>query len=120
MNRQLAFVILMVFMSCAMSGQPAGGPAFEVATIRPVPPPTGRVARAGPNGGPGTRDPGLYTCTFCELTPLILQAYDMKELPAFGAELDSKRAVRHQREGAGRRHQGTVRADAAPSVGGPL
>jgi len=78
MNRQLAFVILMVFMSCAMSGQPAGGPAFEVATIRPVPPPTGRVARAGPNGGPGTRDPGLYTCTFCELTPLILQAYDIK------------------------------------------
>lgn len=78
MKWALVVVILTVFMSCAMSGQPAGGPAFEVATIRPVPPPNGVVARVGPSGGPGTRDPGLYTCTFCGLTSLILQAYDIK------------------------------------------
>jgi uncharacterized protein (TIGR03435 family) len=77
MKRPLAIVILTVFASCAVSGQSAGGPAFEVATIKPVPAPTGVVARMGPSGGPGTRDPGLYTCTFCGLTPLILQAYDI-------------------------------------------
>jgi uncharacterized protein (TIGR03435 family) len=76
MKRPLV-VILTAFASCAMSGQPAGGPEFEVASIRPVPAPTGGVAR-GPSGGPGTRDPGLYTCTFCGLTSLILQAYDIE------------------------------------------
>ena len=78
MKWQLAVAIRAVFTSCAMSGQPAGGLVFEVASIRPVPAPTGGVAR-GPSGGPGTRDPGLYTCTFCGLIPLILQAYDLKD-----------------------------------------
>jgi uncharacterized protein (TIGR03435 family) len=52
--------------------------AFEVASIKPSAPydPTvGQFVRS--TGGPGTDDPGLFTCENCSLISLISIAYDM-------------------------------------------
>jgi len=45
---------------------------FEVASIKPGTP-LNRVGR--PRGGPGTTDPGMFTCTSCDLALLISMAY---------------------------------------------
>jgi uncharacterized protein (TIGR03435 family) len=53
--------------------------AFEVASIKPSEPPVpGRGMMMGSNGGPGTKDPGIYRCTNCNLPMMIAQAYDIK------------------------------------------
>ncbi len=53
--------------------------AFEVASIKPAEPPVpGRGMMMGSNGGPGSKDPGIYRCTNCNLPMLITQAYDIK------------------------------------------
>ena len=51
---------------------------FEVASIKPSPPApaTGRI-RTGSSGGPGTRDPGLFTCERCSVFGLIRQAFNI-------------------------------------------
>jgi uncharacterized protein (TIGR03435 family) len=34
--------------------------------------------RFGPKGGPGTDDPGLYTCSLCNIPTLLIEAYNLK------------------------------------------
>src|SRR5258708_1391469 len=36
------------------------------------------VFRFGRSGGPGSRDPGLFSCTNCTLSMMVMQAYDLK------------------------------------------
>jgi uncharacterized protein (TIGR03435 family) len=52
---------------------------FEVASIKPSPPPEGMFVRTTFNGGPGTPDPGTFRCENCSLTMLIMRAYDLKD-----------------------------------------
>ena len=61
--------------------------AFEVASIRPSPPLDGSHGPiyVGPKGGPGTEDPGRYWCSFCDVSGLISQAYDVPEYRIFSA-----------------------------------
>jgi uncharacterized protein (TIGR03435 family) len=60
------------------------GQAFEVASIKPVESPLAGVglksgvARIGCEGGPGTKDPGLFKCSFGNLLVLVMQAYDLQ------------------------------------------
>jgi uncharacterized protein (TIGR03435 family) len=57
------------------------GPTFEVASIKPVPPPnlTGPLAQpVGCAGGPGTKDPGRWTCENTNLANLVRIAFDLK------------------------------------------
>jgi uncharacterized protein (TIGR03435 family) len=57
---------------------PNGQPAFEVASIKPAPPPDfSKHVYFGPRGGPGTDDPTLYTCENCNLSGLVSMAYGM-------------------------------------------
>ncbi len=50
--------LVMIAWSSAAAAQ-----QFEVASIKPFPPPTaGGRFRVGSRGGPGTNDPGLFTC----------------------------------------------------------
>ena len=57
---------------------------FDVASIRPAELPganggTSRtLTRFGAKGGPGTEDPGLYTCSLCNFSTLLIEAYDLK------------------------------------------
>lgn len=51
------------------------GPEFEVATIKPTNPAPGQPRLMGEKGGPGTKDPGLFTCDNCSLGMLLSEAY---------------------------------------------
>jgi uncharacterized protein (TIGR03435 family) len=68
----------------AHAQNPDGQPSFEVATVKPSPPPaaikgTDRVmVMMGSRGGPGTNDPGRYTCNNCNLKMLMVQAYGVE------------------------------------------
>jgi uncharacterized protein (TIGR03435 family) len=58
-------------------GQPPG-PTFDVASIKPAPAPAGGRMMMGMQGGPGTKDPGLYRCNNCNLSMLVTEAYHIK------------------------------------------
>lgn len=74
-------VALILAAFSALSSVHAAEPEFEAASIKPSPKPPYDSSQGplffGPKGGPGTTDPGRYNCTFCELTVLISQAYDI-------------------------------------------
>jgi len=62
-------------------------PQFEVASIKlsPPAPATGRV-RTGSSGGPGTKDPGLFTCERCSALGLMRQAFDIQDYQISGPD----------------------------------
>jgi uncharacterized protein (TIGR03435 family) len=75
---KIAATILMACACLAGNGQ-TPGPTFDVASIKPAPPPgPGRGMMMGMNGGPGSKDPGLYRCNNCNLAMLLAQAYNVK------------------------------------------
>jgi len=91
MMRLAAGAVLMSF-ACNAYGQTADGqPAFEVASIKVAPPPApGRPIAFG--SPPGSNDPGLYTCNFCNLSMLITQVYGVHRYQLSGPIwLDSER-----------------------------
>ncbi len=74
--------ILGVLMAVAAFGQNAPV-AFEVATVKPAPPPQvaggGKFMIAmGARGGPGSDDPGRWSCSNCTIKMLLAQGYDVK------------------------------------------
>jgi len=75
-------VIFVLLVSGVAFGQAASQstdakPAFEVASIKPAKPlgPLGK--RFEMNGGPGTNDPGLFTCRNCALGLLVYLALEL-------------------------------------------
>ncbi len=56
----------------------AAGQEFEVASIKPSPPPEGPRIRVDMDGGPGTSDPTTFSCRNCSLSMLVMKAYDLK------------------------------------------
>ena len=57
----------------------AWGQSFEVASIKPYQPPEGQgMRRVGCQGGPGTPDPGRWSCENMSLANLITMAYDLR------------------------------------------
>jgi uncharacterized protein (TIGR03435 family) len=68
-------VLVLIFMSCTAYGQSGDArPAFEAASLKPSP--AGVPVRI--TGGPGTTDPGQFTCTNWSLSNLLLRAYRVK------------------------------------------
>lgn len=60
----------------------SAGQEFEVASIKPSPEldtSKGEQIFVGSKGGPGTEDPTRYWCNFCEVSDLILKAYDVSK-----------------------------------------
>lgn len=70
-------VVLIVFGSLLVLGQAADAPAFEVASVKAAAPQGMGMMRVGTRGGPGTQDPGRFTCENCDLMLLLSQAYDL-------------------------------------------
>src|SRR6266446_4406926 len=67
-------------------------PTFEVASIKPAPPPTGGMMRVGMSGGPGSPDPGRATFTNMSLKNILMRAYEVKGYQISGPGwLDSER-----------------------------
>lgn len=82
-----AIACLVILWSLAAPGQTANRqPSFDVASIKAAPPPEpGRGMFVGMHGGPGTNDPGLFTCNNCDLMGLITLAYDVQRYQVSGA-----------------------------------
>lgn len=77
MNR----AVLGLLACCVAYGQTADpAVSFEVASVKPSPPPDATGARRimGCNGGPGTSSPGQYTCVNATVANLVLQAFGLK------------------------------------------
>jgi uncharacterized protein (TIGR03435 family) len=73
--------ITILFLMALLPAAYSEGPTFEVASIRPVPPldltrpPAQPVGCAG---GPGTKDPGRWTCENTNLANVVRIAFDLK------------------------------------------
>jgi uncharacterized protein (TIGR03435 family) len=75
------------FLAILASAQtPEPSPQFEVASIKPAPPPTGRGTRVWAHGGPGTDDPSIWTCENYTLLGLIREAFDLKSYQLSGPD----------------------------------
>src|SRR5215472_1345759 len=61
-------------------GQAQQSPTFEVASVRPSPPPApgARVFYGPPRGGPGTSDPGQITWSAASLLSILMAAYEVQ------------------------------------------
>lgn len=71
-------ISILLLSTTVARAQASGKPEFEVASIRPSPPPDPGVGTTVYcRGGPGTNDPGLYTCGNMNLRALIGTAYDI-------------------------------------------
>ena len=70
---------LMLLTACGAYGQPAPSPSFDVASVKPAPPPTGNGIRVMMGGGPGSRDPGRVNFSNASLLDMIRIAYALKE-----------------------------------------
>jgi uncharacterized protein (TIGR03435 family) len=57
---------------------PAGKAEFEVASVKRTRPDTPAQAGNSCKGGPGTSDPGLFTCSRAPLSYLITEAYNLQ------------------------------------------
>jgi uncharacterized protein (TIGR03435 family) len=69
-----------------LAGALARGQEFEVASIKPAPPPDGRGMRVWSRGGPGTDDPGLFTCENYGVSWLIMRAYKLESYEFSGPD----------------------------------
>jgi hypothetical protein len=80
MRRPLLFVVLAC--GCAF-GQIADSTTFEVASVKPTPPPEpgARVFYGPPRGGPGTSDPGQITWTNAARQPTTMPAIPVRTSP---------------------------------------
>jgi len=69
---------ILLSLAAATFAQPL---AFDAASVKRSPPMDGTNGPiyVGSRGGPGSSDPGRYTCTFCTLGGLITDAYGVPE-----------------------------------------
>src|ERR1017187_4193796 len=73
---KLAGIILIAFVPVLTHAQTAEArPAFDVASIKPSDPAASFMRISG---GPGTKDPELFTCENCSLISLLTRAYDVQ------------------------------------------
>jgi uncharacterized protein (TIGR03435 family) len=63
-------------VACAAAAQTS---QFEVASIKPAPPPPNGRMHVSIRGGPGTEDPGTFTCRNCNLFGLVAKAFDLED-----------------------------------------
>lgn len=81
MKCAIAGTVLALFAGATIFGQPADQPLqFEVASVKPAPPRKEGAPRGtmGCSGGPGSKDPGLYTCSNASVSLMAIQAYNLK------------------------------------------
>jgi uncharacterized protein (TIGR03435 family) len=78
-------VILVALLPLGVHAQ-APRPAFEVASVKVVPP-GGAPNRGGIRGGPRTSDPGRITITSWPLKMVLMRAYDLQNYQVSGSEV---------------------------------
>jgi uncharacterized protein (TIGR03435 family) len=71
-----AIAPLIALFTCSLAwAQTDDKTQFEVASIKPSPPPSDGMTMVRCTGGPGTKDPTLYTCENMSLSNLVTNAY---------------------------------------------
>jgi uncharacterized protein (TIGR03435 family) len=75
LGAQAVLITVGCFGALAQSGE--APLRFEVASVRPAPPPAGGGVRIRFSGGPGTQDPGLFTAENFNFLALVMKAYDL-------------------------------------------
>ena len=70
------WLVVSAMLAYGQAGTPR--PVFEVASIKPSPPPDPMGYRVGTSGGPGTPDPGRWSAQNYSLKNLIYTAYNLK------------------------------------------
>lgn len=79
MTRTIIGTVFAFVVCSAAFGQSAEPPlVFEVASVKAAPPPAGGGGMHGCFGGPGTSNPGLYTCSKATVSLMAFQAYGLK------------------------------------------
>jgi len=87
-------IIRVAILACACVPALAVEPRleFEVASVKPAPPPSGGMIRTGLTGGPGSADPGRINYEFVNLRQVLAQAYGVKSYQISGpSTLDTER-----------------------------
>jgi uncharacterized protein (TIGR03435 family) len=89
--RKATIAAVLIFTCCLAQAQnPDKSLVFEVASVKPAPPPKGMIS--GTSGGPGTKDPGRVRYPYINLKYLLVAAYDVKVFQIAGpAWLDTER-----------------------------
>jgi uncharacterized protein (TIGR03435 family) len=76
---------LLVLCCGAIAQTAPAKPEFDAASIKASPPPEqGRGIRVGCDGGPGTKDPGLFTCINTNALNLVTRAYSIENYRVAG------------------------------------
>jgi uncharacterized protein (TIGR03435 family) len=78
--------ILFLVLAAAAAQTPDASAQFEVASVKPAPPPDPRGMRVSVRGGPGTDDPGLFRCENCSISGLLSQAFDIRDYQLSGPD----------------------------------
>ena len=88
MLRGISGACLTVWACSALYAQPGeASPTFDVASVKPSPPPVpgkGMMVRIG--GGPGTKDPGRINWVNVSLTNLLILTYDITSFQISGPD----------------------------------
>ena len=87
-QRSLLLTTLALNSLVMASGQGEQRPAFEVASVKPTPPPRpgDRVFYGPPRGGPGTSDPAQMTWKAVSLLSILMAAYDVQAFQISGPD----------------------------------
>jgi uncharacterized protein (TIGR03435 family) len=85
---RLVWCAIVTILACGVTSGQATDPAlaFEVASIKQAPPPTGQTVMSKARGGPGTDDPTSFDCENCNLTRLITMAYNLRSYELFAPD----------------------------------
>jgi len=100
----MRFAIVLMALFATQVGAQTPPPAFEVASVKLVPPGTPQ-SRGGMRGGPRTSDPGRITITSSTLKFVLMKAYDLQHYQISGPpwlEEDRYEIVARVPEGATR------------------
>ena len=81
----IAILIPIALMYYAPQGD-APKPTFEVASIKPATALGPMGMQANRKGGPGTADPGMYTCENCPVSWVLSEAYDLQPFQYAGPD----------------------------------
>jgi uncharacterized protein (TIGR03435 family) len=68
----------LLLLLAAMTVAYGQSPAFEVISIKASPPPEGNTMSSWSRGGPGSRDPGRWSCENLSTWNLLLIAFDLR------------------------------------------